>query len=297
MIYLLYGSDDYRLSQKLNEIVSQSIERIDLFESDEKIFWNYLNQGILFASKKNLVIENAFSNLVFKKSFSKKAQELSLSEHVLIFVEKKEIKPTDSFFKILKENGKTQEFLLLSGKKLEDWVKNLFSQFGSHITDKALQNLLECTLGDMWTLSNEIQKLVTFKNDITEKEVALLVKPNIEIEIFKTVDGLVAKNKKQALTALQKYLDSGENLFKLLSMIAYQMRTLLMIKIAQSSGNFLAKDLGIHPYVFKKLTDVTRNISLEQLKIATQSIFLADLKRKTGQESPEQTVRSLILSI
>lgn len=298
MIYLLYGTDEYRLRQKLNEIVGfLCFEKIDLSQVDEKVFWGYLNQSSLFAVKKLVVIENAFSSLEFKKSFSKKTKELSLSGHILIFIETKEIKPTDRFFATLKENGKVQQFFPLAGKNLEEWVKKLFAQFGSHITDKALKNLLECTGSDMWALSNEVKKLATFRKEITEEDVNLLVDPSIESEIFQTIDSLVSSNKKQAFIALQRFIDSGENLFHLLSMIAYQMRTLLIVKIAQSSDNFLAKDLGIHPYVFKKLTNMARNISLEQLKIAMQSIFLADLKRKTGQESPEQTVRSLVLSI
>ncbi|MDO8524167.1 MAG: DNA polymerase III subunit delta [bacterium] len=298
MIYLLYGSDDYRLSQKLKEIIgSLCFERIDLIESDEKVFWNYLNQSSLFISKKLLVIENAFSNPDFKKSFFKKTKDLSHSEHILIFVEKKEIKPTDSFLKILKENGKIQEFLVLSGKKLEDWAKNLFIQFGSNITEKALQNLLLFVGNDMWTLSNEIQKLSAFKKEITEKDIVLLVKPNIEVEIFKTIDALVSKNKKQALVSLQRYFDSGENLFKLLSMIAYQMRNLLMVKIAQSNNAISPKELGMHPYVFKKSADMVKNISVEQLKLSLQNVFLADLKIKTGITSPEKVIRSLVLSI
>jgi len=306
MLYLLYGKDEYRLNQKLLSIKQEyakkygsslCFESIDLIESDEKLFWSYLNQSSLFVSKKLLVIENAFSNLTFKKSFLKKIKELSHSEHILIFIEKKEIKLTDSFFLALKESGKAQGFSILTGKKLENWVKNAFVQFGSNITEEALRNLLEYTGNNLWLLSNEIQKLSAFKKEITKKEVALLVKGSPEVEIFKTIDALVSRNKKEALIAIQRFVDSGESLFYLSSMLAFQMRNLLMVKIAQSSGNFLPKELGMHPFVLKKLTGIARNISVEQLKLSLQNIFTADLKRKTGQESPEGIIKSLILSI
>ncbi len=204
---------------------------------------------------------------------------------------------TDGFFIILKKNGKAQEFSALIGKKLEEWARNLFIQFHTNITEKALQNLLLSTGSNLWILSNEIKKLSIFKKDITEKDVALLVMPNIKIEIFQTIDAIALRNKKQALISLQRYLDSGENLVKLLSMIAYQMRSLLMVKIAQSKGNVFAKDIEMNAYVFQKLANIARNISLEQLKISLQNVFINDLKRKTEQLSPEQAVRSLVLSI
>lgn len=306
MLFLLYGQDEYRLNQKLHEIIdkysakygsSLCFENIDLIENDEKVFWNYLNQSSLFVSKKLLVVENAFSNLNFKKSFLKKIKDISLSEHILIFIEKKEIKPADSFFKDLKENGKIQEFPFLSGKKLEVWAKGQFALAGSAISEKALLILLDQTKNNTRLLSNEIKKLAAFKKEIIEEDVALLVKPNPEVEIFKTIDGLVSRNKKQALIALQRFIDSGESLFKLLSMIAYQMRNLLMVKIAQNNTEFSSKELGIHPYVFRKSADMVRNISVEQLKMSLQNVFMADLKIKTGQESPEKVVRSLVLSI
>ncbi len=306
MIYLLYGQDEYRLNQKLLDIKqgyakkhssSLCFETIDLAENDEKVFWSYLNQGILFVSKKFLVVENAFSNLNFKKSFFKRAKEFSHSEDILIFVEKKEIKPTEPFFKALKENGKAQEFPILTGKKLEAFAKNLFTKFGSVITEKALKNLLQYIGSDIWLLSNEIKKLSAFNKEITEKEVDILVKPNLEVEIFKTIDGLVLRNKKQALIALQRYFDSGEKLFYLFSMIAYQMRNLLMVKMAQTNQNISAKDLRMHPFVFRKSSDMVKNVSVEQLKISMQNVFTADLKIKTGQDNPEEAIRSLVLSI
>ncbi len=306
MIYLLYGPDDYRLSQKLHEITNEyfakygsslSFEKIDLQEKDENFFWNYLNQSSLFISRKLLVVENAFLNTGFKRSFPKKAKEISYLEHILIFIEKKEIKPTDSFFVFLKENGKAQEFPILTGEKLRVFANKLFVQFGSNITEKALKDLLSQTGNNLWLLSNEIQKLSCFKKEITEKEIFLLVKPNIEVEIFKTIDALVLRNKKEALRVLQKFIGSGESLFYLLSMMAYQMRNLLMVKIAQNNKEFSLKELGMHPYVFKKSTDTVKNISIEQLKLSLQNIFVADLKIKTGLMSPEKIIESLVLSI
>src|SRR3989344_2090789 len=110
---------------------------------------------------------------------------------------------------------------------------------------------------DLWRLSGEISKLSSFKKDGTVKkdDIELFVKPRIELDIFKTIDALAAKNKKQALALLHKHLDGGEVPLYLLSMIAYQFKNLLIVKELAQKGLMYAsivKKSGLHPFVVKK---------------------------------------------
>ncbi len=303
MLYLLYGQDEYRLNQKLREIIDEysakhgsslDLAKVNLQEESEKVFWDLLKQNSLFMSKKLLVIENAFSNQNFKKTIQKKIKDLSISSHILVFVEKKEIKPTDSLFLAFRQNGKTQEFIILTGAKLKAWLKKHFEQNNSFIEEAAAQKLLDYVGGDMWRLANEAQKLAAFKKTIGSKDIELLVQPKIEAEIFKTIDSFASKNKQLAFEALQKHLDLGESPIYLLSMLSYQMRNLLLVK---ANPVFRANDLGMHPFVFRKSAQLARSYSFEQLKKACQDIFMADLKIKTGQDKPEQALKSLIIAI
>ncbi|MDD4990342.1 MAG: hypothetical protein PHW31_03470 [Candidatus Pacebacteria bacterium] len=303
MLIFLHGSDDYRLGQKLNEIVSQYTEKygssldlakVNLQEESEKVFWDILKQSSLFMSKKLLVVENAFSNQNFKKTILKKIKDLSASSHVLVFIETKEIKPADSFLLALKENGKAQEFSALTGVKLKAWLKKHFEQSNSFIEEAAAQKLLDYVGADMWRLANEAQKLAAFKKIIGLKDVELLVRPKIEAEIFKTIDSFASKNKRLAFEALQRHLDLGESPIYLLSMLSYQTRNLLLVK---SNPGFGANNLGMHPFVFRKSVALAGNFSLEQLKKACRDIFSADLKIKIGQDKPEQALKSLIAAI
>lgn len=305
MIYLLHGQDEYRLTQKLKETIGAYVEkyksalfleRIDFLENpDESFFWDCFCQNSLFISKKVFILENTFSSPVVKKSFLKKTKELASSNHIIFFVEKKEIKENDTLLKAFKENGKVYGFSVLIGKSLEVWAREQFSRQGSVISDKALAILLGQTKNNMWLLSNEIKKLVAFKKEITEKDVSILAKPNIEIEIFKTIDAILSTNKKQALTALQEYFSSQESLFYLLSMMAFQARNLLLVKVAQAQGSVDSDVLGMHPFVFKKSLSIVRNVPLEKLQSLMRKIFLADLEMKTGLKSPEQSILGIVI--
>jgi len=306
MIFLLYGPDEYRLNEKLKEIISHYVEKygsflvvekIDLACEQENLFWNNFRQTSLFSQRKVLVVENVFSNVILKKNFLKKAKELSKAEHIIFFVERKEIKAKDPLFLALKENGKVQEFAFLTGKKLEDWAKEQVALAGSTISNEALGILLNQTKNNTWLLFNELQKLVAFQKEITKKDIDILAKPNIEIEIFKIIDAILTANKKEALKALQRYFDSQESLFYLLSMLAFQARNLLLVKLTQTQNNIQPQALSMHPFVFKKASLVVRNVPLVKLQDLIKKIFLADLKIKTGLLSPEQSIKSLAVSI
>ena len=306
MIFLLYGPDEYRLVQKLKEIISRYVEkygsflvveRIDLFCEQESLFWDNFHQTSLFSQRKVIVVENVFSNPIAKKEFLKKLNELSTAEHIIFFIEKKAIKEKDSFLMALKEKGKVQEFAFLTGKKLEAFAREQVALAGSTISDEALNIILSQTKNNTWLLFNELQKLVAFKKEITENDIYILAKPNIEIEIFKTIDAILTANKKEALKAQQRYFDSKESLFYLLSMLAFQARNLLLVKLAQTQHNIQPQALGMHPFVFKKASQVVRNVPLNKLQDLMKKIFLADLEIKTGLKSPEQSIKSLAVSI
>lgn len=64
-------------------------------------------------------------------------------------------------------------------------------------------------------MSNEIKKLVSYKNNkiIKLEDIGLLVRSKIETDIFKTIDAIAEKNKKQALNLLHKHLEKRRLVF------------------------------------------------------------------------------------
>ena len=145
-------------------------------------------------------------------------------------------------------------------------------------------------------MTNEINKLSNYKRGsvVKKEDVELLVKPNIENDIFKTIDALASKNKKLALSLLHKHFDNGDiaSLFAL-TMIAYQFRNLLIIKELQNTQPYgvIAKKSGLHPFVVQKSFYLCNQFSMPELKKIYQKIFQADLDIKTGKIDAGNCVR------
>lgn len=300
MIIFLYGPDTYRSRQKLGEIVEHYKEvhksglNLRFFEDKNLSYQDFkdeFQQMPMFQEKKLLVIKNIFENQEFKNSFLENGKKFIDSKDIIIFQEEKEVAPGDVFLKFLAKNAKMQEFQHLGGVRLKNWAEKEFKKYNTGIRPEALQRLISCIGNDLWHLANEIQKLAAFKmNEAVEiKDVDLLVKPEIETDIFKTIEALALGDKKKALQLVHEHLEKGDNPLYLLSMINFQFRNLLIIK---ETG-----ELSGHPYFVKKTAFLAKNFTCGALREIYRKIFEADLKIKTGQIDPQTAIDLLITGI
>ena len=259
-----------------------------------------------FRKKKLVVLENTFSNTEFKRKFLENSKKFIDSKDIILFYEENEFSKNDALFNFLKKQAKVQEFELLAGQKLKNWVKKEFEKYQCQISDTALGKLIEFTANDLWQITNEIKKLVSYKKDgkIEIKDVELLVRPKIEADIFKTIDAISSRNKKQALILIHKHLEKGDPPLYLLSMINFQFRNLLLVKSCESKGELyindmriLSKKLKLHPYVVRKSIQQARRFTIDELKKIYRKIFQVDLNIKTGKIDPQTALDLLITGI
>ena len=317
MIIFLYGPDTYRSRQKLNEIVEHykeihksglDLKLLDLKEKDFQDFKNEAQIASMFSEKKLLVLKNAFENFDFKEKISAEIEKFAKSEEVILFYEE-EIKK-DKFFQTLKKFSEYQEFQLLDGERLKNWVKKEFKKYQAKIDSAVLEKLIEFVGNDLWQMSNEIKKLVVYKTghnqartvtkvcpEIEREDVELLVKPKIETDIFETIDAIAAKNKKRALKLLKAHLEKGDSPFYLFSMINFQFRNLLIIKDLMERNLSLYRFTDLHPYTIKKTLALSERFRFPELKKIYQKIFQLDLDVKTGKIEPEMALDLLITEL
>jgi len=317
MIIFLYGPDTYRSRQKLNEIVEHykeihksglDLKFLDLEEKDFQDFKNEAQIASMFSEKKLLVLKNAFENFDLKKKFSAEIEKFAKSEEVILLYEE-EIKK-DNFFQTLKKFSEYQEFQLLDGERLKNWVKKEFRKYQAKIDSAVLEKLIEFVGNDLWQMANEIKKLVAYKTghnqittvtklcpEIEREDVELLVKSKIEIDIFKTIDAIAAKDKKRAIKLLKAHLEKGDSPLYLLSMINFQFRNLLIIKDLIEKNLSPYSFTNLHPYVIKKSISLLGKFSFSELKKIYQKIFEVDLDIKTGKIEPEMALDLLITEI
>jgi len=308
MIIFLYGQDNYRARKKLKELIEHykkihktglSLRYFDAGKLSFEDLEDEVKQVSIFKEKKLLILINAFSNTEFKKSFVKKGKKFIESDDTVLFYELDKVDKRDALLKFLNKHAKSQEFQLLEGLRLKNWLKKEFQERKAEIKEQALDKFISFVDNNSWQMVNEIQKLAHFKNgkEIGIKDIELLIKPNVEPNIFKTIDAIASKDKKRALKFLKDHLEKGDSPFYLFSMINYQFRNLLIIKDLLIKNLSLRDLSGLHPFVIRKSCVLAEKFEFSELKKIYQKIFKIDLNIKTGKADPETALDLLITEI
>lgn len=310
MIIFLYGEDSFRSSRKVAEIKNKFLlsdksgSGLSVFDSEEekepagKIV-NTLNTANIFASKRLVICKD----LIYKGSideqkkildFLKKRKLNDDKEEVVVFWEGTSPKKNNALYKFLQSSlsgAKSQNFEKLTGIKLEVWALKTMREINGEakISKSALAKLIVYCGEDNFLLFSEIQKLLAYADGemIDEKSVDLLVRSNLNNNIFLTVDALGGNNKKEALRLIHEHLEKGEDGFYLLSMFFYQFRNMLKVADIFERGIHLeyeiARTTKLHPFVVKKTLSQMRNFSLQKLKNIFQKLSELDMQAKTGK--------------
>lgn len=307
MIIFLYGEDSFRSEKKLAEIKNKFLLKdpagsgFSLFDLEEKTDMEKIISAMetanLLAPKRLIIVKNIIvagsetqkeNFLEFLKA-EKRLQDDK--EMVAVFWENSLPKKSGALFKFLAKNAQSQEFEKLSAAKLDQWALHQLKALDQQasISKSALEKLLAYVGEDMYLLEKELHKLVDYASGrmIKEEEVELLVRANLDANIFNTIDALGSNDKRMALKLLHRHLKKGEDPFYLLSMFVYQFRNLL--KVADLKNRYganeyaLAKESQLHPFVVKKSLAQCRHFSWEKLKEIYARLGELDTAVKTGK--------------
>jgi len=309
MIIFLYGQDTFRLKQKLAEIIDeyQKVHKsgLNLKIFDKGINFDDLKNEIfsfsMFKEKKLIILKNIFDDKIFKEKFISLIKKIKdFHNIILILCQEGEVSLTDPLFKELKKTAKSQEFKKLEGLALKNWIKKETEKLGALISPEAVEKLIAFLGNDSWQISNEMKKLITFKKKKTvqSKDIELLTKPEVENNIFKTIDAIAEKNKKRAAYLIHQHLEKGDSPLYLMAMINSQFRNLLVVTemIGKNVPYYLIRQkTQMKPFLFEKTWRQSRKFTLRELKNIYWKIFKLDLEIKTGKIDPI-TALDLLLS-
>lgn len=321
MIIFIYGSDTFRSRRKLKELKDKFISEVDPGAASLNIingentnlkdFQASVATGSLFTSKRMVVIENIFKNkkkevLVEILSYLTKTNKATSNntETILIFFDEeigiaKNTSEGKALFNWLGKQKYVQEFSTLNNEQLYKYASLEFKNQNKKIDSKALQQLLAITGPNLWRLNQEINKLCNYaKQDIiTKDDIALLIAPEYEDNIFALTDALSAKNKKLALQLLENQYLSGSSEEYVLTMLMRQFKIILQIKEEleiEKNSDKISQKLKIHPYVVKKTLAAARNFSAPELKKQLDLLLNIDYHNKRGQGEMRSEISLLI---
>lgn len=310
MIIYLYGEDTFRSKQKVREFKEKFIRekdnsKLNTAEADgAKVSLGDLKQQItaapFLAEKRFLAVSNLSENKkIIDDVLEFLAEEKKHKDTILIFWEETP-DGRSKVHKFLSKQQYVQEFKSLDDNSLGRWILEEVKKRGGQINPLAMRLLISYVGNNLWQLSNELDKLLAYKNgaEIKKEDVEELVRTKFDDNIFGLVDALGNKNKKIATSLLDNQLSFGSSIGYIISMLIRQYRILLQVQeyIGETS-DAVARKLKLHPFVVKKAMVQARRYNFEELKNIYGQLLNIERKTKTTSWNPELLVDLLIARV
>lgn len=306
MILFFYGPNTFAARRKLQETVDRfknttgnsfDLERFDCSDQDlskDKVV-SAISSVPFLATNRLVILEDMLANKKLGEALLPLLKDVAKETVVVIYESK--VDERTKLFKELKGLAKSHKFENLTEQQLRTWVLKTAESMNGKIDAQAVSFLIERVGNSQWRLWNELQKLTAYNRTISKENITELVEPTFENSIFDMVEEIAHG---QATQALRLYLglrhQKAQPLY-ILSMIAWQMRNLLLVKAAsENTGSDLAQ-AKISPYVVSKVRNIAVKVDMRNIVKSYESIQETDLKLKTLQIDSDVEMQQLILRI
>ncbi len=328
MLYIFYGQDDFSIHQALGQIkaelgdgemlavstVSLDGERLTLNELK-----NNCNTVPFLSSHRLVIVKGLLGRFEPKQRKSRSVKSITKSENklgewqdmasdikqmpettVLTLVDGK-IGGYNPLLKKISPLAKIQPFPLLRGGNLRDWIQRRVTEEGGSITLEAVNLLAELVGGNLWTMNNEISKLLSYVQGrtIDEDDIQRLISYAQEANIFALADAIVEGQTKLAQERLHQFYLEGAAPIYILVMITRQFRLIAQARelSAELSRQQIQNKLGLTPYALDKTLKQARLYDFERVKRAYAKLLETDLAIKTGKYNDQLALELLVTEL
>ncbi len=304
MIYLFYGTNNYRINEEIKKITKNfdkmNISKYDLTEEDIKNVINDCETFSMFDDKKVVILDNASmflsGNNIGMEEIEKYINNPNPNTIFILIANSEKLDERKKITKLIKKNHKILSFNEnISANTL---LKKLLA--GYSITTSNLNLLIDRVGNNPQKLENEINKIKLYKNDktITKEDILNLTNKEIDTDIFKLIDNIVKKNKDDALEIYNEMLKVNEEPLKIVILLASQFRLMYQSKELAKKGyseKDIANTLKVHPYRVKLALQNGRNYKSDLLLKYLDNLANIDIGIKTGKENKDLALELFIL--
>ena len=219
----------------------------------------------------------------------------------LVFVDRR-LREINRMLSAIRPHAKTRVFQLPKPGELREWIRRRAADKGIDIEPRAIHLLAETIGGDLAVMDTELEKLSTYRRGVAVRpeDVEDLVSYTKEGNIFGAVDAVMEGRPEVAIQAVHQLLQSGRPAAYVLTMMARQVRLLILAKELRSERVPLAeqgKRLGLTGYPLRKTLEQERTFSAERLVQIHRKLLDADVSIKTTGTEDELVLDVLIAEV
>ncbi len=205
-------------------------------------------------------------------------------------------------FKDLVRKAASFEFPVLTIPEASSWVEERLRRHKIKYPTGTGRFVVTRCGTNLQLLSLEVEKMVSYADGkpLSQADLELLVRDDTETSIFDFVDAIGLQDLNQAWAMLVNLLAEGKEPVYIISMIARQLRLLLVARHGLDAGlsqQQAASRLGIHSFPAGKCVQQARKWTASQLQAAMKACLQADENIKTGTLRAESALNQLVLDL
>ena len=199
--------------------------------------------------------------------------------------------------------ARIKSFSLLKEFQLRQWVERRVTGTGNAISPQAVALMVRFVGSDLWTMANEVDKLVLFTGGrrIEEADVRSVVSYAQEANVFAMVDAILEFRVSAAQELLQQLFRQGAAPAQLLVMLSRQVRIIFQVKEMRGRGKSrgdIQSKLGLtRDFVLRKAWQQADKYSPARLHELYHKLLETDISIKTGKFDGELALDILIAEL
>ncbi len=325
-IYFLYGPEEYLIEEEIQRLLNQTLSpkergfNLHLFDGEEHHAQEILQTARtlpMFSSYRFILIRQADQfdeeNVESLLSYCRKPSPstcLVMCGQTLGLWKKHQ--------KEIEKVGKVIEYPRLKGKPLNNWVRRRMEEKGKHLSEEAIDYLVE-VLGDhLQDLDNGLEKISLAVGERKKIELADVEEHASDIKastVFELTDAIGQQNLRKAFTILGKALESKTISFRkeepisrrkddpvplLLGMMSRHYWNIFRVKEMAKDHRKLeemVKILRMQGWHVKKLLEQGRNFSEDSLRQGILKCYQTDLAIKKGRGPKNLLMEKLVIDL
>lgn len=305
MILLLHGEDSFHSWRKLQAIKERFLTTQDKNNLNEYSAEQLENEDVagllapsLWSGHRLIVMRDILGDGTAKL----KETILGILEHepdpqlTLIFWESGNFDHRQKLFKQLNQPKLAEEFKMPFPAQLPAFVQGLATELGIKLTTAQVNKLVAGSDNDCWKIYQELTKLSAAPQEFMDA----LISPSQQSAAFALQDAISLGDVAESHRILLKNLVAGDDPHLLLGGLAATLRNIVLIatlSAQRKDQRTIATETGIHPFVIKKLYQLSNARPVAYWTELYQSLSTADWKIKTGAFASDGVLEPTVIKL
>lgn len=302
MIVTVTGANDHLRRHEVARIIADferdhgaiAIERHDGEEASAERMRESVQSLPFLSARKLVVLREPSKQKAFTEDISDILTSVADSSDVIIYEPKLDKRST--YYKALKKSTDFREFAELDASGLARWIVDYVKSHQGTISSADARLLIDRIGTHQQLVRSEIDKLLAYNPDITKEGIMLLIEPMPQSTIFELLDAAFAQDSERTFRLYGEQRALKIEPQAIIAMLAWQLHIVAIVKTAgERSGEAIAREAKLSPFVVRKTQAIARHISLEQVKKYINDLLELDMRLKRTAIDADEALQLYLL--